>query len=123
MDSEFKNNQSANDLHISHLGSETGSGGDRSISRGHHLRQEITPISEREWRKLIGMHNTIEDFDPLQIVSHERQRKSLSVGLPDQLRGEIWCMLCRVQRERASHARDIYKKLLEIDNPEDEHRI
>jgi hypothetical protein len=25
----------------------------------------VTKISEREWRKLVGMYNTIEDFDPL----------------------------------------------------------
>jgi hypothetical protein len=85
--------------------------------------EAVSPISEREWRKLVGMYNAIADFDPLSIVSKERVRKSLSVGLPDALRGEIWCMLCQVQRERASHSADIYQKLLELENPEDEHRI
>ena len=61
--------------------------------------QHVSTVSEREWRKLVGMYNTIMEFDPLQIVSKERVRKTLLVGIPDSLRGEIWCMLCRVQRE------------------------
>ena len=80
-------------------------------------------VTEREWRKLVGMYNAILDFDPLQIVSKERVRKSLLVGLPDSLRGEIWCMLCRVQREKSMHSPEIYAKLIDLDNPEEEHRI
>lgn len=83
----------------------------------------ISIVSEREWRKLVGMYNAILDFDPLQIVSKERVRKSLLVGLPDSLRGEIWCMLCRVQREKSMHSPEIYAKLIDLDNPEEEHRI
>jgi hypothetical protein len=51
-------------------------------------------ISEREWRKLVGMYNAISDFDPLQIVSRERVKFSIINGIPDSLRGEIWCLLC-----------------------------
>ena len=83
----------------------------------------VSIVTEREWRKLVGMYNAILDFDPLQIVSKERVRKSLLVGLPDSLRGEIWCMLCRVQREKSMHSPEIYAKLIDLDNPEEEHRI
>mmetsp|Transcript_6705 Transcript_6705/g.11259 ORF Transcript_6705/g.11259 Transcript_6705/m.11259 type:complete len:206 (+) Transcript_6705:615-1232(+) len=79
----------------------------KTLSQESRL-QEVSVISEREWRKLVGMHNTIAEFDPLQSVSPARIRKSLAVGIPDSLRGEIWCMLCCVQREKQSHSADIY---------------
>jgi hypothetical protein len=34
----------------------------KSISNS---KDEVSPISEREWRKLVGMYNAISDFDPL----------------------------------------------------------
>lgn len=40
--------------------------------------QFISVISEREWRKLVGIYNTIVDIDPLSIVSIDRVRKSLN---------------------------------------------
>ena len=83
----------------------------------------VSTVSEREWRKLVGMYNTIVEFDPLQIVSKDRVRKTLLVGIPDSLRGEIWCMLCRVQREKQMHSEGIYQKLIDCDNPEEEYRI
>ena len=83
----------------------------------------VSIITEREWRKLVGMYNTIEEFDPLLTLDVQRVRKSLLAGVPDALRGDIWCMLCRVNRERAMHSEGIYQKLIELENPEDEHRI
>ena len=80
-------------------------------------------MSEREWRKLVGMYHTIMEFDPLQIVSKDRVRKTLLVGIPDSLRGEIWCMLCRVHREKSMHSDTLFQKLIELDNPEEEYRI
>ena len=32
---------------------------------------EISVITEREWRKFVGMYNTIPDFDPLSMVSKD----------------------------------------------------
>ena len=69
------------------------------------------------------MYNTINDFDPLQIVSRERVKFSIIHGIPDSLRGEIWCLLCQVKREKAMHSDDIYRKLIDLENPEEEHRI
>lgn len=69
------------------------------------------------------MYNTIDDFDPLSIVSTERIKKSIIFGIPDSLRGEIWCLLCQVKKTKASHSEDIYFKLVDLENPEDEHRI
>lgn len=85
--------------------------------------KQVEPISEREWRKLVGMNNTIPDFEPMQSVSMERIQKSMMEGLPASLRGEIWCIVCHVKREKQMHAQDIYSKLLDLDNPEEEHRI
>ena len=45
------------------------------------------------------------------------------MGIPDSLRGEIWCLLCHVKREKSMHSEDIYRKLIDIENPEEEHRI
>jgi hypothetical protein len=85
--------------------------------------QHVSTVSEREWRKLVGMYNTIMEFDPLQIVNKERVRKTILVGIPDSLRGEIWCMLCRVKREKSIHSEKLYQKLISLDNPEEEYRI
>lgn len=63
-----------------------------------HAMSQVACISEREWRKLVGMYNTIDDFDPLSLVSAERIKKSVIEGIPDSLRGEIWCLLCQVKK-------------------------
>ena len=78
----------------------------------------VSKISEREWRKLVGMYNTIEDFDPLSIVSKDRVKKSILTSIPDSLRGEIWCMLCHVNKEKSLHSDDIYYKLIDLENPD-----
>jgi hypothetical protein len=64
-------------------------------------------------------------MDPLQFVRRERVRKSLLNGIPPSLRGEIWCMLCRCQRERDMHGAGMYEKLCDVSiaNKTDEHRI
>ena len=85
--------------------------------------ENVETISEREWRKIVGMYNTIADIDLIQLVSMDRVKKSLLLGIPDSLRGEIWCMLCQVKREKAMHAEDMYYKLTEMENPEDEYCI
>jgi hypothetical protein len=69
------------------------------------------------------MYNTIYDFDPLSIVDEKRVKESLIMGIPDSLRGEIWCLLCHVKREKSMHSDDIYSKLIDIENQEEEHRI
>ena len=80
-------------------------------------------MTEREWRKLVGMNNAIPEFDPIESVSEERVHKSILQGLPHALRGEIWVMICQVKREKSMHAPGFYEKLLTIENPEDEWRI
>ena len=84
---------------------------------------QISPIGEREWRKLVGMYDTIEDFDPMALVGRERIHESIVQGIPDYLRGEIWCILCHVKEEKASHSPNFYQKLIEMENPDEEHRI
>ena len=32
---------------------------------------EISVITEREWRKFVGMYNAVPEFDPLSIVSKD----------------------------------------------------
>ena len=80
-------------------------------------------ISEREWRKLVGMYNAIEDFDPLAVTNKDRMHRSIVDGIPEYLRGEIWCILCHSKQEKNSHSDGLYLKLIEMDNPEEEHRI
>ena len=63
-----------------------------------YAMSQVASISEREWRKLVGMYNTIGDFDALSIVSTERIKKTVIQGIPDSLRGEIWCLLCDVKK-------------------------
>ena len=85
----------------------------------------ISILSNKEWNTLVGIYKTDDNFDPLQVVDRERVRKSLLNGIPPNLRGDIWCMLCRCQREKDSHGEGLYKKLCDplVANPQDEHRI
>ena len=78
----------------------------------------VLPLTEREWRKLIGMLATITDFNMDSFVSKERVRLSMILGLPDSLRGEIWCLLCNVEKQKANHGDGIYWKLADLENPE-----
>jgi hypothetical protein len=77
-------------------------------------RKDVSILSINEWSTLVGIYRSTEaeqSFDPLQIVSRERVRKSLINGIPPDLRGDIWCMLCRCQREKAMHGHGMYQKL------------
>jgi len=65
-------------------------------------------VTEREWRKLVGMNNAIPEFDPMESIGEVRVRKSILANLPDSLRGEIWCMICQVKREKEMHAPGFY---------------
>lgn len=82
-------------------------------------------IPEQEWSTLIAIAKQSDNFDPLMVVSRERVRKSLLNGIPPELRGHIWCMLCRSQREKDMHGEGMYIKLKDpsIANAEDVHRI
>lgn len=79
----------------------------------------------KEWNTLVNIYRTDDNFDPLQVVSRDRMRKSILNGIPPSLRGEIWCMLCRCQREKNMHGDNIYQKLADpaMANPQDELRI
>jgi hypothetical protein len=59
----------------------------------------------------------------LKEISKERLRKSVVTGIPPQLRGEIWCLLCNTEEESNFHSADLYKKLLDIEDPIEEHKI
>mmetsp|Transcript_24163 Transcript_24163/g.37128 ORF Transcript_24163/g.37128 Transcript_24163/m.37128 type:complete len:155 (+) Transcript_24163:720-1184(+) len=45
--------------------------------------KEQKAVTVREWRKIVGMYNTIVEFDPYSIVSRERILASFAEGLPD----------------------------------------
>ena len=87
------------------------------------VSQVESPISEREWRKLVGMYNTIEDFDPMNVLGRDKIHASIVAGIPDYLRGEIWCILCNCKQEKSYHSEGLYSKLIDMENPEEEHRI
>ena len=42
--------------------------------------------------------NLITDFELESYVSKERVRQSIVSGVPDSLRGEIWCLLCQAEK-------------------------
>lgn len=69
------------------------------------------------------MNTTMPEFDLATFIGKERLRMSIINRVPDSLRGEVWCMLCQIKQERASHAPGFYEKLLTYENPENEHRI
>ena len=69
------------------------------------------------------METTMPEFDLMEAMDYKRLRKSILTKIPDSLRGEIWCMICQVKREKASHAPGFYEKLLTFENEENEHRI
>lgn len=73
--------------------------------------KSVSVLSIHEWNTLVSICRTDDQFDPLQVVSRERVRKSILNGIPANLRGEIWCMLCRCQREKAMHGEGMYQKL------------
>lgn len=57
--------------------------------------KDVTVLSGNEWITLVGIYKGDDHFDALQVVSRERVRKSIVNGIPPNLRGDIWCMLCR----------------------------
>jgi hypothetical protein len=75
--------------------------------------KDVTVLSINEWITLVGIYKGDDHFDPLQVVSRERVRKSILNGMPPNLRGDIWCMLCRCQREKDMHEEGLYKKLID----------
>lgn len=46
-------------------------------------------ISSDEWLAILSGERNLE------AISNERLRKSIINGVPPELRGEIWCLLCR----------------------------
>jgi hypothetical protein len=86
--------------------------------------KDVSILSINEWSTLVGIYRSSDHselgFDPLQIVSRERVRKSIINGIPPNLRGDIWCMLCRCQREKDMHGEGMYQKLQDtsISNPQ-----
>ena len=87
--------------------------------------KDVTVLSIKEWNTLVNIYRSDDTFDPLQVVSRERVRKSIINGIPANLRGDIWCMLCRCSREKKMHGENMYQKLVDPDlaDKKDEHRI
>ena len=67
----------------------------QKIEEEKQSKRDFSILSNQEWNTLVGIYRTDDFFDPLQVVSRERVRKSLLNGIPANLRGDIWCMLCR----------------------------
>jgi len=44
-------------------------------------------------------------------------------GLPEIMRGDIWCMLCEIESSTKLHNEKLYEKLLSMPNEEMEYRI
>ena len=74
-------------------------------------------VSTEEWQTVLREKGDIEH------ISKERVRKSIIVGVPPSLRGDIWCLLCKCKEEASIHSPDLYKKLLDIGNEAEEYKI
>jgi Rab-GTPase-TBC domain len=44
-------------------------------------------------------------------------------GIPSAIRGPIWCLLCDYASDEKNHNKDLYQKLLDMENPSQEYMI
>lgn len=63
---------------------------------------EHTPLTESEWIECIELKRDIKK------ISRDRLRISLIKGVPEHLRGDIWCALCNHPYESLNHDPSIY---------------
>eukprot|EP00347_Sterkiella_histriomuscorum_P015634 403356284 len=74
-------------------------------------------LSRQEWLDIISNKRDI------QKISKDRLKASIFQGIPNDLRGEIWCQLCNFQRESQCYDVQLYPKLLQMVNEKDTNLI
>ena len=74
------------------------------------FRAKQEPLTYIEWQQLLSGQKDIAT------VSKDRIRQSFVDGLPESIRGDIWCLLCDFEQERLNHSESIYKSLLAMEN-------
>lgn len=79
--------------------------------------QKMTLVGQDEWLALIESDKEIDH------VSRDRLRATMVEGIPEKLRGKIWCVLCKVKEESGLHSRSLYRNLIDIEDPIEEYKI
>ena len=69
-------------------------------------------LSDEEWQNLLDNKREIGH------ISKDRVRQSIIEGVPSEIRGQIWCLICDFKAEEASHDPGLYEKLLTMENQE-----
>jgi TBC1 domain family member 10 len=65
----------------------------------------------------------LEGNRELKSISKERLRQSIIEGIPSDIRGAIWCLICDFQTEQHNHDEGLYQKLLTMENSENSYMI
>ena len=74
-------------------------------------------FNEEQW------DNIICTKIPREKLNKKKLRNSFLSGIPDNMRGEIWKYICRVEIEKNAHVSGIYLKLVATPNEEDQYCI
>lgn len=59
----------------------------------------------------------------IEKLDKKKLRKSIINGIPDQLRGEIWQLICKCKQAASLHCKDIYKKSVYLDDHDNDYYI
>ena len=68
-------------------------------------------ITSSEWCDIINGKKDITK------ISRDRIKTSIIRGIPEVHRGAIWCKLCQCDSESIIYDKDIYLKLVAMENP------
>lgn len=71
-------------------------------------------FSRSEWETILSQKTSVEKLD------QKKLRNSFISGIPDDLRGKIWKLICQVDKSKPGHNASVYHKLIEQPNEEDE---
>ena len=75
------------------------------------------PLTIDEWDSLLKGQRDLAS------VSKDRLRQSIVEGINPDIRGQVWCLLCQFELDRANHNPDLYQKLLDMENHSQEYLI
>lgn len=95
------------------------------------MRLENGTYTRAEWVCIL-QHSIIRNFEDglylqYEHLSKERLRQSLLYGLEEvgceDLRPEIWKLICKVQNSKLQYSSGVFKKFLLEENPHGDYRI
>ena len=68
-----------------------------SFNCGEELDQQ-DPLSKKQWLEIIDGEIPLTDFS----IDHLRQSFFYGSGIPDNLRGAIWCKILNIEKLKAA---------------------